>query len=76
MLGTPPSRRTQPVTRRVADETPVAAAVARQSREESPSLPVTPPPAPEPPRPTPPARTIVFDDVETGDDLDVPDFLK
>ena len=75
--GAPPTRRSQPVTRRVADETPVAAAVATsQSAEDAPAIPVTPEPTPEPRRPTPPTRTIVFDDVEGGDDLDVPDFLK
>ncbi len=75
--GAPPTRRSQPVTRKVADETPVAAAVASsQGAEESPAIPVTPEPVPEPKRPAPPTRTIVFDDVEGGDDLDVPDFLK
>ena len=75
--GTPPTRRSQPVTRKVADETPVAAAVATsQSPQDAPAIPVTPEPTPEPKRPAPPARTVVFDDVEGGDDLDVPDFLK
>jgi cell division protein FtsZ len=75
--GMPPTRRSQPVTRKVADETPVAAAVATsQSPQESPAIPVTPEPAPEPRTPVQPARTIVFDDVDSGDDLDVPDFLK
>jgi len=75
--GTPPTRRSQPVTRKVADETPVAAAVATsQSPQDAPAIPVTPDPATEPKKPAPPARTVVFDDIEGGDDLDVPDFLK
>jgi cell division protein FtsZ len=74
--GTPPTRRSQPVTRKVADETPVAAAVASADSEDKPSIPVTPEPAPEPRRVTPEPRRIVFDDVDGGDDLDVPDFLK
>jgi cell division protein FtsZ len=75
--GTPPARRGQPVTRKVADETPLAAAVAHaQSTSENPSIPVSPPPTPEPARPVQPPRTIVFDDTMGGDDLDVPDFLK
>ncbi len=75
--GTPPTRRTQPVTRKVADETPVAAAVATsQSPQDAPAIPVTAEPAPEPRQPAAPSRTVVFDDVEGGDDLDVPDFLK
>jgi cell division protein FtsZ len=78
--GTPPTRRTQPVTRKVADETPVAAKVAQDATapEETSAhaaIPVTPEPV-EPKRPAAPSRTIVFDDVEGGDDLDVPDFLK
>ena len=74
--GTPPTRRSQPVTRKVADETPVAAAVASADSEGKPSIPVTPEPAPEPKRVNPEPRRIVFDDVDGGDDLDVPDFLK
>lgn len=71
--GTPPARRVQPVTKRIAEETPLAAAVAtKQSGSgDSAEIPVTPEP---PKRPVEPPRTIVFDD--TGDDLDVPDFLK
>jgi len=74
--GTPPTRRSQPVTRKVADETPIAAAVASADSEGKPSIPVTPEPAPEPKRVNPEPRRIVFDDVDGGDDLDVPDFLK
>jgi cell division protein FtsZ len=79
--GNPPVRRSQPLTRKMVDETPVAAAVAAtQTSEASASIPVTPPPPPPPPvepaRPVTPPRTIVFDDAENGDDLDVPDFLK
>jgi len=79
--GNPPARRSQPVTRKMVDETPVAAAVAAtQSSEASASIPTTPPPLPPPPaepaRPVTPPRTIVFEDTENGDDLDVPDFLK
>jgi cell division protein FtsZ len=70
-------RRTTPVTRRVADETPLAAAAAVAASEgtgENPSIPVTPE---ERPRPSgEPARRVVFDDTPLGDDLDVPDFLK
>jgi len=69
--GSPPARRAQPVTRKIAEETPLAAAVAAgQSKSENPELPVSA----EPKRPVQQPRTIVFDD--TGDDLDVPDFLK
>ena len=71
--GTPPARRTQPVTKRIAEETPLAAAVAakQSASSDSAEIPVTPEP---PKRPVQQPRTIVFDD--TGDDLDVPDFLK
>ena len=71
--GTPPARRAQPVTKKIAEETPLAAAVAaKQSTSgESAEIPVTPEP---PKRPVQQPRTIVFDDA--GDDLDVPDFLK
>ena len=69
--GTPPARRAQPVTKKIADETPLAAAVAAKTSGESAEIPVTPEP---PKRPVEPPRTIVFDD--TSDDLDVPDFLK
>ncbi|MFZ4510126.1 MAG: cell division protein FtsZ [Candidatus Nanopelagicales bacterium] len=69
--GTPPARRAQPVTKKIADETPLAAAVAAKTSGDSAEIPVTPEP---PKRPVEPPRTIVFDD--TGDDLDVPDFLK
>ena len=71
--GTPPARRTQPVTKRIAEETPLAAAVAakQSASSESAEIPVTPAP---PKRPVQQPRTIVFDDA--GDDLDVPDFLK
>ena len=70
--GSPPARRAQPVTRKIAEETPLAAAVATvQSKSDNPELPVS---ASEPKRPVQQPRTIVFDD--TGDDLDVPDFLK
>ena len=69
--GAPPARRAQPVTKKIAEETPLAAAVAaKQGKAEE--IPVTP--AEPPKRPVEPPRTIVFDD--TGDDLDVPDFLK
>lgn len=71
--GAPPARRAQPVTKKIADETPLAAAVAaKQGKGDSAEIPVTPPEPPK--RPVEPPRTIVFDD--TGDDLDVPDFLK
>ncbi|TEX50430.1 MAG: cell division protein FtsZ [Actinomycetales bacterium mxb001] len=71
--GTPPARRTQPVTKRIAEETPLAAAVAakQSASSDSAEIPVTPEP---PKRPVQQPRTIVFDDA--GDDLDVPDFLK
>ena len=71
--GTPPSRRAQPVTKRIAEETPLAAAVAakQSASSESAEIPVTPEP---PKRPVQQPRTIVFADA--GDDLDVPDFLK
>lgn len=71
--GAPPARRTQPVTKKIAEETPLAAAVAaRQSASsDSAEIPVTPEP---PKRPVQQPRTIVFEDA--GDDLDVPDFLK
>ena len=69
--GTPPTRRAQPVTTKIADETPLAAAVAAKTSGDSAEIPVTPEP---PKRPVEPPRTIVFDD--TSDDLDVPDFLK
>jgi cell division protein FtsZ len=71
--GTPPTRRTQPVTKRISEETPLAAAVATKQSEsaDKAEIPVTPEP---PKRPVQQPRTIVFDD--TGDDLDVPDFLK
>jgi cell division protein FtsZ len=69
--GTPPTRRAQPVTKKIADETPLAAAVAAKTSGDSAEIPVTPEP---PKRPVEPPRTIVFDD--TSDDLDVPDFLK
>ena len=71
--GSPPARRAQPVTKKIAEETPLAAAVAakQSSSTESAEIPVTPEP---PKRPVQQPRTIVFDDA--GDDLDVPDFLK
>lgn len=71
--GTPPARRAQPVTKKIAEETPLAAAVAakQSSSSDSAEIPVTPEP---PKRPVQQPRTVVFDD--TGDDLDVPDFLK
>ena len=71
--GTPPARRSQPVTKRISEETPLAAAVATKQSESEDKAEI--PVAPEPPkRPVQQPRTIVFDD--TGDDLDVPDFLK
>ena len=71
--GSPPARHTQPVTKRIAEETPLAAAVAAKQSPSSDSaeIPVTPEP---PKRPVQQPRTIVFEDA--GDDLDVPDFLK
>ena len=71
--GTPPARRAQPVTKKIAEETPLAAAVAakQSTAGESAEIPVTPE---SPKRPVQQPRTIVFDDA--GDDLDVPDFLK
>jgi cell division protein FtsZ len=76
--GSPSStRRVQPVTRRIADETPIAAATAAATSSTSSGaapaevLPVSPPPRPERER-----RTVVFDDAVESDDLDVPDFLK
>ena len=69
--GTPPARRAQQVTKKIADETPLAAAVAAKTSGDSAEIPVTPEP---PKRPVEPPRTIVFDD--TSDDLEVPDFLK
>ncbi|CAB4919168.1 unannotated protein [freshwater metagenome] len=68
--GGAPTRRTTPVvTRRVADETPIAAAAATASAKSADEqvIPVQ--------EPTRPIRKVVFDDAE-GDDLDVPDFLK
>ncbi len=68
--GGAPTRRTTPVvTRRVADETPIAAAAATASARSADEqvIPVQ--------EPTRPIRKVVFDDAE-GDDLDVPDFLK
>jgi cell division protein FtsZ len=72
--GTPPTRRGQPLTTRVERETPLAAEAARSKAEDgvSPEIPV-PVQRPEPRRPSPEPRPIVFD---SGDDLDVPDFLK
>jgi cell division protein FtsZ len=71
--GSPPARRAQPVTKKIAEETPLAAAVAakQSASSDSAEIPVTPEP---PKRPVQQPRTVVFDD--TGDDLDVPDFLK
>ncbi len=71
--GAPPARRAQPVTKKIAEETPLAAAVAakQSASSDSAEIPVTPEP---PKRPVQQPRTIVFDDA--GDDLDVPDFLK
>jgi len=71
--GTPPARRAQPVTKKIAEETPLAAAVAakQSSSADSAEIPVTPE---RPKRPVQQPRTVVFDDA--GDDLDVPDFLK
>ena len=61
------------MTKRIAEETPLAAAVAAKQSPSSDSaeIPVTPEP---PKRPVQQPRTIVFEDA--GDDLDVPDFLK
>ena len=72
--GNPPTRRGQPVTTRVDRETPVAVETAKAKAEDGaqPEIPV-PVERPEPRRPAPEPRTIVFD---SGDDLDVPDFLK
>jgi cell division protein FtsZ len=71
--GAPPARRAQPVTKKIAEETPLAAAVAakQSASTESAEIPVTPEP---PKRPVQQPRTVVFED--SGDDLDVPDFLK
>ena len=71
--GSPPARRAQPVTKKIAEETPLAAAVAakQSASTDSAEIPVSPEP---PKRPVQQPRTVVFDD--TGDDLDVPDFLK
>jgi cell division protein FtsZ len=71
--GAPPARRAQPVTKKIAEETPLAAAVAakQSSSTESAEIPVTPEP---PKRPVQQPRTVVFE--ESADDLDVPDFLK
>ncbi len=67
--GAPTRRATPVVTRRIADETPIAAAAANASAKsaEEQVIPVQ--------EPTRPIRKVVFDDAE-GDDLDVPDFLK
>ena len=67
--GAPTRRATPVVTRRVADETPIAAAAATASAKSADEqvIPVQ--------EPTRPIRKVVFDDAE-GDDLDVPDFLK
>ncbi len=69
--GGVPTRRVTTVTRRVADETPLAVetAGAVAAAGATPSIPVTP----TEPRKEP--RRIVFDDAG-DDDLDVPDFLK
>jgi cell division protein FtsZ len=72
--GTPPTRRGQPLTTRVERETPLAAEAARSKAEDgvSPEIPV-PVQRPEPRRPSPESKTIGRG---SGDDLDVPDFLK
>jgi cell division protein FtsZ len=75
--GSPSStRRVQPVTRRIADETPIAAATAAAAATSSGAAPAEVLPVTPPPRPKRERRTVVFDDAVEGDDLDVPDFLK
>ncbi|MEZ5115597.1 MAG: cell division protein FtsZ [Candidatus Nanopelagicales bacterium] len=76
--GAPPARRGQPVTKKAVEETPLAVATAVAKAEETGEMPQIPvrPATPEPRRPVQQPRTIVFDDSDEGDDLDVPDFLK
>ena len=71
-------RRVTPVTRKMAEETPLAAASAAATAVggDAPAIPVAPAAA-EPVRPAAePPRRVVFDDTAAPDDLDVPDFLK
>jgi cell division protein FtsZ len=75
--GLPPARKTASsttVTKRVVEDTPLAAeTAAAQSTAGGPaSIPVSP----EQPEPRREPRRIVFDDADSGDELDVPDFLK
>jgi cell division protein FtsZ len=75
--GLPPARKTASsttVTKRVVEDTPLAAeTAAAQSTAGGPaSIPVSP----KQPEPRREPRRIVFDDADSGDELDVPDFLK
>lgn len=76
----PQNRRGQTVTRRVADETPIAATVAYASTAEG-DAPVIPAavhndPPTDPFRPVVQSRVIEFEETVDSDELDVPDFLK
>jgi cell division protein FtsZ len=76
--GLPPARKvasTTTVTKKVAEDTPLAAETAR-TQSEGTDGPTAIPVAPEPTEPRREPRRIVFDDAADGDDLDVPDFLK
>jgi cell division protein FtsZ len=76
--GLPPARKvasSTTVTKKVAEDTPLAAETARTQSEGS-GGPASIPVAPEPTEPRREPRRIVFDDGVDGDELDVPDFLK
>ena len=76
--GLPPARKSAvstTVTKRVVDDTPLAAETA-QSQSAGGTGPAAIPVTPEPPEPRREPRRIVFDDGDDGDELDVPDFLK
>ena len=75
--GLPPARKpaASPVTRKVAEETPLAAQTA-QFQSAGSGNPASIPGMSEPSEPRREPRRIVFDDAEDGDELDVPDFLK
>ncbi len=76
--GLPPARKsavTTTVTKRVVEDTPLAAETA-QAQSAGTGEPASIPVSPEPPEPRREPRRIVFDDGDDGDELDVPDFLK
>ena len=76
--GLPPARisaSSTTVTKKVVDDTPLAAETAQaQSGGDGNAAAI--PVAPEPTEPRREPRRIVFDDGDDGDELDVPDFLK